>query len=195
MLVAMVRRSLWLVLLAAAGGAGYSWWRDRADADTLATPEWPPLPASSSTTANSTSAEPTNTGPTNTEPTTLAPSTSDKSANSEKSTESAAPKASPTTSIPSPQAPTGSSATGTATASFVNALVDAPEARSSDGNIGGWVDALDDGSCPISHPIKANDNSGIFHVPGGRFYDRTKPERCYTGDDAAIADGYRRAKN
>ena len=25
------------------------------------------------------------------------------------------------------------------------------------------------------HPIKANDNSGIFHVPGGQFYDRTEP--------------------
>jgi hypothetical protein len=59
----------------------------------------------------------------------------------------------------------------------------------------GWVTAIDDGSCPISHPVKANGNSGIFHVPGGRFYDRTKPERCYTTPDSAIADGYRQAKN
>ena len=50
-------------------------------------------------------------------------------------------------------------------------------------------------SCPVSHPIKANDNSGIFHVPDGRFYDRTKAERCYQSAEAARADGYRQAKN
>jgi hypothetical protein len=82
-----------------------------------------------------------------------------------------------------------------AAASFVNAPVDAPEARSSDGDAGGWIGPEDDGSCPISHPIKANDNSGIFHVPGGRFYDRTKAERCYQSAEAAGADGYRQAKN
>ena len=58
----------------------------------------------------------------------------------------------------------------------------------------GWP-ALDDGSCPLTHPIKANDNSGIFHVPGGRFYDRTKAERCYTTPEGATADGYRAAKS
>ena len=82
-----------------------------------------------------------------------------------------------------------------ASASFVNALVDAPEARSSDGDAGGWIGPDDDGSCPVSHPIKANDNSGIFHVPDGRFYDRTKAERCYQSAEAALADGYRQAKN
>ena len=86
-------------------------------------------------------------------------------------------------------------ATPNAAASFVNALVDAPEARSSDGDIGGWIGPDDDGTCPISHPIKANDNSGIFHIPGGRFYDRTKAERCYQSASAARADGYRQAKN
>ena len=35
---------------------------------------------------------------------------------------------------------------------------------------------------------------GIFHVPGGRFYDRTKPERCYSTPEAAAADGYRPSK-
>ena len=56
-----------------------------------------------------------------------------------------------------------------------------------------WVPS-DSGSCPLERPIKANDNSGIFHVPGGRFYDRTRAERCYAEAADAIADGYRAAK-
>lgn len=56
-----------------------------------------------------------------------------------------------------------------------------------------WVAPVD-GACPGGYPVKANDNSGIFHVPGGRFYDRTIPERCYATADDALADGYRRAK-
>ncbi|MEQ8435883.1 MAG: hypothetical protein RIB65_00200 [Ilumatobacter fluminis] len=56
-----------------------------------------------------------------------------------------------------------------------------------------WVDPTD-GTCPVDFPIKGNANSGIYHVPGGRFYERTVPERCYATEDAAVADGYRRAK-
>lgn len=56
-----------------------------------------------------------------------------------------------------------------------------------------WVTPVD-GECPPGYPIKANDNSGIFHVPGGRFYVRTVPERCYADAADAEADGYRRAK-
>ncbi len=59
----------------------------------------------------------------------------------------------------------------------------------------GWLPANDDGSTPPSHPIKANQSSGIFHVPGGRFYDRTKPERCYATAAEAEADGYRQSKS
>ena len=62
----------------------------------------------------------------------------------------------------------------------------APDAR--------WVLPLADGSCPQGYPVKANDNSGIFHVPGGRFYDRTKPARSYAEADGAAADGYRPPK-
>ena len=56
-----------------------------------------------------------------------------------------------------------------------------------------WVPPVD-GACPEGYPVKANDNSGIYHVPGGRFYDRTVPERCYADTDDAEADGYRAAK-
>ena len=72
-------------------------------------------------------------------------------------------------------------ATGAPTAS------PAPDERS-------WAEPLDDGSCPASHPIKVNESSGIFHVPGGRFYDRTVAGRCYANEDAASADGFRPAK-
>ena len=75
----------------------------------------------------------------------------------------------------------------------------APEATPApaSGSEGGgtWVAPLDDGSCPVGHPIKANDKSGIFHVPDGRFYERTKAERCYTSAEAAAADGYRQSKS
>jgi hypothetical protein len=68
----------------------------------------------------------------------------------------------------------------------VAAPADAPEHRA-------WVEPVD-GACPDGYPIKANDNSGIYHVPGGRFYARTVPERCYADTEAAEADGYRAAK-
>ena len=57
-----------------------------------------------------------------------------------------------------------------------------------------WVEPID-GECPPGYPIKGNDNSGIYHVPGGRFYDRTGAERCYARAEDAEADGYRAAKS
>jgi hypothetical protein len=56
-----------------------------------------------------------------------------------------------------------------------------------------WLAPVD-GECPAGYPIKANDSSHIFHVPGGRFYARTIPERCYADPADAERDGYRRAK-
>jgi hypothetical protein len=53
----------------------------------------------------------------------------------------------------------------------------------------------DGGQCPLDHPIKANSRSGIYHIPGGRFYDRTAPDRCYASEAAAEADGYRRSRS
>jgi len=46
-------------------------------------------------------------------------------------------------------------------------------------------------SCPATHPIKGNANSGIYHVPGGQFYNQTDPEDCFSSSAAAIAAGYR----
>src|SRR5262245_47060355 len=56
-----------------------------------------------------------------------------------------------------------------------------------------WVEPVD-GACPTGYPVKANDSSHIYHVPGGQFYERTVPERCYTDPQAAEADGYRAAR-
>lgn len=56
-----------------------------------------------------------------------------------------------------------------------------------------WVTPAN-GVCPDGYPIKANDSSHIFHVPGGRFYERTAADRCYASADDAVADGYRAAK-
>jgi hypothetical protein len=57
-----------------------------------------------------------------------------------------------------------------------------------------WVAAEEVGSCPVTHPVKANANSGIYHVPGGQFYERTRAERCYVDAASAEADGYRAAR-
>jgi hypothetical protein len=51
-----------------------------------------------------------------------------------------------------------------------------------------------DGTCPASHPIKGNRGSMgamIYHVPGGRNYERTKPEACFATTEAAEEAGYR----
>ncbi len=56
-----------------------------------------------------------------------------------------------------------------------------------------WVEP-DDGACPISHPVKAKIASGIFHVPGGLSYERTRADRCYVDASSAESDGLRPAK-
>jgi hypothetical protein len=55
--------------------------------------------------------------------------------------------------------------------------------------VSGWL-------CPSTHPIKGNFTTYngercIFDVPGGQFYDKTKPEMCYASPADAIADGCR----
>jgi hypothetical protein len=57
-----------------------------------------------------------------------------------------------------------------------------------------WVPSPSDGTPPEGFPVKVKVSSGIFHVPGGRFYDRTNPDRWYATADAAQADGYRQSK-
>lgn len=57
----------------------------------------------------------------------------------------------------------------------------------------------DSWNCPLSHPVKGNftPHSGercIYHMPGGEFYSRTKPERCYVTGEEAVKDGCRRSR-
>ena len=58
---------------------------------------------------------------------------------------------------------------------------------------GAWVEA-DDGGCPATHPVKGKLSSGIFHVPGGQNYERTRADRCYVDPEAAAADGLRQSQ-
>lgn len=68
----------------------------------------------------------------------------------------------------------------------------APEAAPAAGDAGPVSGA--DSVCPDSHPVKANDNSGIYHVPGQQHYGRTNARNCYASAAAAQADGYRAAQ-
>ncbi|MCD0172926.1 thermonuclease family protein [Micrococcus luteus] len=68
----------------------------------------------------------------------------------------------------------------------------APEAAPAAGDAGPVRGA--DSVCPDSHPVKANDNSGIYHVPGQQHYGKTNARHCYASAAAAQADGYRAAR-
>ena len=68
----------------------------------------------------------------------------------------------------------------------------APEAAPASGDAGPVRGA--DSVCPDSHPVKANDNSGIYHVPGQQHYGKTNARHCYASASAAQADGYRAAR-
>ncbi len=57
-----------------------------------------------------------------------------------------------------------------------------------------WVEPGEGGACPRSHPVKGKLSSGIYHVPGGMNYERTRADRCYVDTEAAEEDGLRHAK-
>jgi len=57
-----------------------------------------------------------------------------------------------------------------------------------------WIEPVND-TCPALFPVKAKLASGIFHVPGGSSYERTKPDRCYRDASTAEADGLRPAQH
>jgi hypothetical protein len=56
-----------------------------------------------------------------------------------------------------------------------------------------WVKP-DGATCPPGYPVKAKTASRVFRIPGMFSYEDSKPERCYCDEDAAVADGFTRAK-
>jgi endonuclease YncB( thermonuclease family) len=49
-------------------------------------------------------------------------------------------------------------------------------------------------NCPAAAPIKGNQSSMIYHMPGQQFYSRTTPEQCFATRAAAEHAGYRASK-
>jgi micrococcal nuclease len=79
-------------------------------------------------------------------------------------------------------------ATTTATASATATATAAPVAG------GGAVPPISEEHCPSSAPIKGNESSGIYHMPGDAYYDATHPEVCFSTPQDAEAAGYRAAE-
>ena len=80
---------------------------------------------------------------------------------------------------------------------FLSSTVTAQSRQSPSGKYG--APPKDAWTCPATHPIKGNFTtySGercIYHMPGGQFYNKTKPERCYATEEEARRDGCRRSR-
>jgi hypothetical protein len=74
-------------------------------------------------------------------------------------------------------------------------VVERPGAADVDDALAPWIAPAEAGACPTHHPVKGKLASGIFHVPGGANYARTRADRCYLSPEAAEADGLRQSKN
>lgn len=57
----------------------------------------------------------------------------------------------------------------------------------------GAVASLEDGSAPEGYTVKGNADSGLYHEPGGRWYDTTVAEFWFADAAAAEAAGFRKA--
>ena len=49
-------------------------------------------------------------------------------------------------------------------------------------------------TCPAAYPVKGNDATKIYHVPGQRDYAATNARNCFATEQAAQAAGYRRSQ-
>ena len=83
---------------------------------------------------------------------------------------------------------TSPSATATATSTASATATASPAAG------GGAVPPISEEHCPSSAPIKGNESSGIYHMPGDAYYDATHPEVCFPTPQDAEAAGYRAAE-
>lgn len=50
-------------------------------------------------------------------------------------------------------------------------------------------------TAPLDYPVKGNERSGIYHVPGGFAYDRTVATVFFRSPEAAEAAGLRASKS
>ncbi|MGL4178388.1 MAG: 50S ribosomal protein L4 [Dermatophilaceae bacterium] len=57
----------------------------------------------------------------------------------------------------------------------------------------GAVPTLDDGSAPEGYTVKGNGDSGLYHLPGGRWYESTVAEFWFQDEAAAQAAGFTKA--
>jgi large subunit ribosomal protein L4 len=86
---------------------------------------------------------------------------------------------------------TATAARGAAKESETVGLVKAPAAADDEGPFGPSSHApLPDGSQPEGFPIKGNEDSMLYHVPGSSFYARTVAEVWFTTAEAAEAAGF-----
>lgn len=53
----------------------------------------------------------------------------------------------------------------------------------------------DEHGCPAEFPIKGNQDSHIYHMPGESSYERTIPEICFADEQTAQSMGYRPRKH
>lgn len=74
------------------------------------------------------------------------------------------------------------------------AATSAPPQQEQTGDAAGGVAPLDAWTCPDSHSIKGNRNSMIYHTTASRYYDKTKPEVCFSNEADAVAAGFRAPK-
>jgi hypothetical protein len=66
-----------------------------------------------------------------------------------------------------------------------------PDSSQPSGGGGTSYPPASEDNCPAYAPIKGNQQSGIYHVPGGAYYDVTDPEECFATEADARAAGYR----
>ncbi|MBP6997719.1 MAG: 50S ribosomal protein L4 [Phycicoccus sp.] len=57
----------------------------------------------------------------------------------------------------------------------------------------GAAPSLEDGTAPEGYDIKGNADSGLYHLPGGRWYDATVAEFWFATEDEAKAAGFTKA--
>jgi hypothetical protein len=55
----------------------------------------------------------------------------------------------------------------------------------------GRAPPVSENDCPESHPVKGNQDSGIYHPSSGGSYSVANPEVCFASPGAAEGAGYR----